>query len=175
MKSLGWTLLALYGVAGAAFGQTSASVAYRCPGNPPTYTNLMTPEQAKEKGCRTLEGVPVTVIQSNAPRTTKLPPPVAASGPRPAGEKVDPSDQRSRDAESRRILEGELKREEERLAALKAEYNNGEPDRLGSERNYQRYLDRVSEMKEGIARKEADVAAIRRELSKLSAGQAQAQ
>ncbi len=47
------------------------------------------------------------------------------------------------------------------------EYNNGEPERHGDERNYQKYLDRVAEMKAAIARKESDVAAIRREIAKL--------
>ena len=63
--------------------------------------------------------------------------------------------------------ENELRRDEERLAELRKEYNNGEPERLGSERNYQKYLDRVADLKAAIARKEGDVAAIRRELSKL--------
>jgi chromosome segregation ATPase len=80
---------------------------------------------------------------------------------------VDPVSQRARDSDSRRILEGELRREEERLAELKREYNNGEPERLGNERNYQKYLDRVADLKSSIARKESDIAAIKRELAKL--------
>src|SRR5262249_11327309 len=68
---------------------------------------------------------------------------------------------------ARRILGDELRKEEDRLAALQKEYNNGEPERRGDERNYQRYLDRVSEMKAGIARKEADIAALKREIAKL--------
>ena len=60
-----------------------------------------------------------------------------------------------------------LAREQERLAAMQKEYNNGEPDRLGDERNYQKYLDRVADMKAAIARKENDIAAIKRELAKL--------
>jgi len=54
-----------------------------------------------------------------------------------------------------------------RLAELRREYNNGEPERLGNERNYQKYLDRVADLKSSIARKEADIAAIKRELAKL--------
>ncbi|MCU0774086.1 MAG: hypothetical protein MUC74_06145, partial [Ideonella sp.] len=65
--------------------------------------------------------------------------------------------------------EAELRKEEERLATLLREYNNGEPERRGDERNYRKYLDRVAEMKAGIARKEADIAAIKRELAKLPA------
>ena len=60
-----------------------------------------------------------------------------------------------------------LRTEEERLAALQKEYNNGEPERRGDERNFQKYIDRVAEMKAAITRKEADIAAIKRELAKL--------
>jgi hypothetical protein len=86
---------------------------------------------------------------------------------RPPEARVDAGAQRARDSDSRRILESELRREEERLAEMKLEYNNGEPERLGNERNYQKYLDRVADLKSGIARKEGDIAAIKRELSKL--------
>ena len=86
---------------------------------------------------------------------------------RAADTRVDPSAQRARDNDARRILADELRREEERLAALQKEFNNGEPERRGDERNYQRYLDRVAELKAGILRKESDIAAIKRELAKL--------
>jgi SMC interacting uncharacterized protein involved in chromosome segregation len=91
----------------------------------------------------------------------------AASGPRPADAKVDPAQQRARDGDARRILESELKKEEEKLAQLQKDYNNGEPERRGDERNYQKYLDRVAEMKAAISRKESDIAAIKREIAKL--------
>jgi chromosome segregation ATPase len=81
--------------------------------------------------------------------------------------KVDPNAQRGRDGERRTILEGELKKEESALAQLKGEYNNGEPERRGDERNYQKYLDRTAELKAAIARKEADIAALKREIGKL--------
>lgn len=76
-------------------------------------------------------------------------------------------DQRARDNDARRILEAELRKEEEALAAMKKEYNNGEPERLGDERNYQKYLDRTAQLKANLARKESDVAALKRELSKM--------
>ena len=69
-------------------------------------------------------------------------------------------------ADARRILESELKKEEEQLAALQKEYNNGEPERRGDEKNFQKYQDRVVEMKASIARKESDIAALRREIGK---------
>jgi hypothetical protein len=137
------------------------TVVYRCPGN--VYTDAINAKEAKDKGCRVIEGAPVTVIQSTKPREAR---PVPASGPRPAEARVDPEEQRARESDSRRILESELKREEEQLAALQKEYNNGEPERRGDERNYQKYLDRVAAMKASIARKESDIAALKRELTK---------
>jgi len=142
------------------------TVVYRCPGPPVLYTDTISAAEAKEKGCRTIEGAPVTVIQGQRPRTGA---PVPASGPRPADSKVDPAQQRARDGDARRILESELKKEEEQLEQMRKEYNNGEPERRGDERNYQKYQDRVAEMKAAIARKESDIAAIKREISKLPA------
>jgi hypothetical protein len=55
------------------------------------------------------------------------------------------------------------------LSVLRKEYNNGEPERRGDERNYQKYLDRVANLQADIARKEADIASIRRELARLPA------
>ncbi|MFN8934575.1 MAG: hypothetical protein ACK5Y0_01550, partial [Pseudomonadota bacterium] len=86
---------------------------------------------------------------------------------RGAEARVDPAEQRARDSDARRILGEELRREEERLAAMVKEFNNGEPERRGEERNYAKYLERVAEMRAAIQRKEADIAAIRRELAKL--------
>jgi hypothetical protein len=137
---------------------------YRCPGPPVLYTDALSTTEAKEKGCRVIEGTPVTVVPATKPRT---PPPAAASGAVRGGEKVDPAEQRSRDSDARRILNEELKREEEKLAAMKKDLNEGEPERRGDERNYQKYLDRLNEMKAAVARKESDIAAIRRELAKL--------
>ena len=60
-----------------------------------------------------------------------------------------------------------MRKEEAKLAEIRKEYNNGEPDRLGSERNYQRYLDRVQRLKDDIARSEANIATIKKELSAI--------
>jgi hypothetical protein len=148
----------------AAAQQPPGREVYRCPGNPVLYTDALTAKEARDKGCRTLEGAPITVVQSTKPRTGSA---TASSAPRSADQRVEPNDQRNRDSDARRILEAELKREEERLAQMQKDYNKGEPERLGDERNYQKYLDRVADMKASIARKESDIAAIRRELSKL--------
>jgi hypothetical protein len=154
------------GAALAAQAQTPAPV-YRCPGPPVEYTDALTAQQARDRGCRSIEGTPITIIQGRppAPRPASAAP--TGTAPRPPEARVDPGAQRARDSDSRRILEAELRREEERLAELRREYNNGEPERQGNERNYQKYLDRVADMKSGIARKEGDIAAIKRELAKL--------
>ncbi len=159
-----WLFAALPVVVSTAWAQGTV---YRCPGNPVLYTDQITAADAKERGCRTIEGAPVTVIQG--PPRRPVPAPANSSASRPADSKVDPAAQRARDSDARRILGEELQREEDRLAVLKKDFNNGEPERRGDERNYQRYLDRVAEMKAAILRKETDITAIKRELAKLPA------
>jgi len=154
---LAWVLIGL--VAAAPALAAEPNVTYKCPGR--IYSNTMTAKEAKDKGCTVLEGS-VTVIQG-----TKARPVPAAGASSPPGSKIDPGDQRARDSDARRILEAELKREEDRLAALKTEYNNGEPERRGDEKNYQKYQDRTADLKEQIERKTSDIAAIKRELAKL--------
>jgi hypothetical protein len=136
---------------------------YRCPGN--LYTDALSAKEAQDRGCKTLDGAPITVIQSTLPRGNAGGA-AKADGP---GAKVGAEDQKARDADAKRILESELKKEEDALAALQKAYNNGQPERQGDERNYQKYQDRVNEMKAALTRKEADVAALRRELAKFAA------
>lgn len=161
LSSLVWQGGVLCGVLAFSQAQAQDKPVYRCPGN--LYTDALSAKDAAAKGCKTLEGAPITVIQSQPLRAAPRSGTVSGGG----GEKVSSADQKARDADSRSILEAELRKEEETLAALKKEFNNGEPERRGDERNYQKYIDRVAEMKAAIARKEADVASIKRELSKL--------
>jgi hypothetical protein len=151
---------------GAVLAQGAGAVVYRCPGPPVLYTDALSAAEARDRNCRSIEGTPITVIQGTKPRPVQSAPPTG-SAPRSADTRVDPNDQRARDSDAKRILEAELRKEEERLDALKREYNNGEPERRGEERNYQRYIDRVAEMKTAVQRKEEDIAAIKRELSRL--------
>ena len=176
-------LAAAWSLQAAAPAQAQAAAVYRCPGPPVLYTDALTPEEARQRGCRTIEGAPVTVIQSARPRAAS--PGTAkggassasASGSTSAGSgasasggaeaRIDPAAQRLRDADARRILEAELRREEDKLALLKRDFNSGEPERRGDERNFQNYLDRVALMKAGIARTDSDIAALKREIGKL--------
>jgi hypothetical protein len=81
--------------------------------------------------------------------------------------RVDGDTQRTRDSDRRRILEDELRGEEERLAKLKSEFNNSEPERRGDERNFALYKERVQRLQEDIARTENNVRALAREMSLL--------
>jgi hypothetical protein len=127
------------------------------------FTNTISAKEAESRKCTVKEAKePTTIAGPTRPR------PVAAPvGSGPASARVDPAAQRARDSDARQILEGELRTEETRLAAMQKEFNNGEPERQGNERNFQKYLDRVAEMRAAIARKEGDIAALRRELTKL--------
>jgi hypothetical protein len=138
-----------------------SSVMYRCPGN--DYKNTISAKDAEKLGCRKIEGAPVTIMQMTKPRSGNAVPATSAG----SGAKVDPVAQRARDSDARRILEDELKTEEDRLATMQKDFNNGQPERQGDEKNFQKYLDRVSEMRASIARKQSDIAALRREIQKL--------
>jgi hypothetical protein len=142
---------------------------YRCVavgGSSPEYINNV--KDAQSRNCKLLAGGNVTVVQGTA--VAKAPVRVAAaaasSGPRTDGS----PEQRARDSDSRGILESELKKAEAKLAEQQKEYNNGQPEKQGIEgRNFQRYLDRVAELKDSIARNQSDIAGIKREISRLPA------
>ena len=141
---------------------------YRCPGN--SYINNAA--QAQARNCKLFEGTgSVTVIEGTRVQGASGAPPVrvAAASPSAANQRVEATEQRARDSDARQILESELKKAEARQAELVREYNNGEPEKMGPEtRNYQKYLDRVSDLKTSIARNENDIAGIRRELGRAA-------
>jgi hypothetical protein len=152
-----------------------AKSVYRCPGPPTLYTDNLTADDARRLRCVALNHIPPTVAQprklletppsKNTQNETPTGlPPIASSTSNTA---IQTSQQKARDKDAKRILQEELEREESRLSELQREFNQGPPERQAHERNYQRYLERVEVMRENIARKTADVEAIRRELAKL--------
>ena len=167
----------LLGASHGAWGQQ----VYRCAGvngGAPEYINSV--KDAQTRKCQLVSGGNVTVVQTmpmfRSPVRSPAPaasgessrPAQGSSGPRPA-EGSSP-EQKARDSDARGILEAELKKSETRLAELEKEYNNGQPDKQGIEgRNHQRYLDRVNELKESIARSQSDIAGLKREISRLPA------
>lgn len=106
-------------------------------------------------------------VETDAVNTVPFPrQPAKAAEPRGSA-RVDAGAQRGRDNDRKRILEDELAAEEKRLGELRQEYNKGEPERRGDERNFQRYTERVEKLKADIARSEANVESLKRELGSL--------
>ncbi|MBX9836220.1 MAG: hypothetical protein K2X65_08600 [Burkholderiaceae bacterium] len=152
---------------------------YRC-GN--EYTNNAS--QAKDRGCKLVEGGNVTVLQSSRPAAafsgafgasgasgaSSSSPSSSSSASSPANApRVDTSTQRTRDSDARIIFEAELRKTESRLAELTKEYNNGAPERNALDlRNPQQYMDRTAELKAKITRTTSDIESIRRELGRIS-------
>ena len=144
----------LVSLSGLMSAPTVGAQIFRCESadGTPLYQN------APGKNCKPLELPSLTTVPSvrtPAARTASAP----ADFPR-----VDAAAQRNRDSDRRKILQDELDREQSRLDEFRKEFNGGEPERLGNERNYQKYLDRVERLKSDIARSEANVASLRREL-----------
>ncbi len=156
------TLLML---AGLSAPRVADAQIFRCdsPDGTPLFQN------APGKNCRALDLPPLNTVP--APRLPAGAAPRAAAGASavtPAAfPRVDPALQRGRDSDRRRILEDELGREQSKLSGLRKEFNGGEPERLGDERNYQKYLDRVERLKQDLTRSESNVASLRRELEGL--------
>lgn len=125
---------------------------YRC-GN--EYTNTL--PAGNRSHCKLLEGGEVTVVPA---------PPRAVAMTKPLDAPV-PTDARSPGSEARQILEAELRKARAKRDELLAEYNHGEPEKMGSEsRNHQKYLDRVAAMKSALDRLEQDIHGINRELTR---------
>ena len=170
---LTYCLLLAAGALACALPAAAQDRIYRC-GN--EYTNQI----KGRKDCKLVEGGNVTIVRGTlpsayaAPRsggggggggssaTARAPGAAPASAPR-----INTPEQRARDADARTILEQELRRAETRQAELLKEYNNGQPERQGNEKNFQKYQDRVAEMKASIDRNQSDIDGIKRELSRF--------
>jgi hypothetical protein len=171
MKNTLITLILIAATAPAVWAQDRI---YRC-GN--EYTNNA--QQAKERGCKLVEGGNVTVVQGNrSGGAAAAPAPsgggTAAPASPPSAPRVSNSnnsnDQKARDSDARAILESELRKAESRHAELIREYNNGAPERNALDlRNPQRYMERTAELKASVARSESDIAGIKREIARLPA------
>nr|WP_314626199.1 DUF4124 domain-containing protein [uncultured Noviherbaspirillum sp.] len=128
------------------------------------------------KGCKRVDMQGISMIPS--PSQYKKPgvqnasfnrPSSAATGPSSPADfpKIDSSTQKARDSDRMQILTEEMKVEERKLAALRQEYKNGEPDRLGDERNFAKYQERVALMKDDVSRTEKNIEALKREIGNL--------
>ena len=112
------------------------------------------------------EGKKCTVVQrevSVVPAPPRSAPKESASGSGTA--RVQQGTQRSRDEARKRILQDELEVADKQLATAKQKLAEQEGTRDGSERNYQRVLDRLKPFQQEVERQEQNVAQLKRELS----------
>jgi len=118
------------------------------------FTNI----KADSKDCKLLNVGPTNTVPAGKPQTASKATPKDFP-------KVDGDTQRQRDAERRRILDHELASEQKLLDQARRELAEQESQRLGSERNYQRVLDRLEPYKKKVKLHEDNVASLRRELN----------
>jgi len=126
------------------------------------FTNI----QSEAKGCKPLNiSPPVTVPSGRMPARPEMKPAPAAG---PANfPKVDAQTQKDRDADRRKILEQELSNEQKLLDLARKDLAEQESIRLGSERNYQRVLDRLEPYKKKVKLHEDNVESLNKELRGL--------
>nr|WP_229263044.1 DUF4124 domain-containing protein [Duganella dendranthematis] len=151
-------LLALLASA-AAHGQI-----YKCqpPGGSVEFTDIN-----RGSYCKLMDLPGMTVpapARRSAPAAPRAAQPLATPGEFP---RVDSAEQKARDADRRGILEDELKNEQQKLAELRREFNGGEPERRGDERNYAKYQERVAALRDSISRSEKNVDALKREIANI--------
>ena len=143
---------------------------YRC-GN--EYTNNQA--LAKQRNCQVIEGGHVTVIHNQSPGLTggnTASASKSAQSPSPnRAVKVEAGQQKARDSDARSILQAELTKAQERLGALRLEFNEGNPTKTALElRNPQVFNERLEQLKASITRQESDVTGIQRELERHPGG-----
>ncbi|MGE0310631.1 MAG: DUF4124 domain-containing protein [Lautropia sp.] len=128
---------------------------YRCQAadGSPLYQNAPGPN------CRELDLAPLTTVPA-----AKVPVSRASTRTASTSARIQADIQHARDDDRKRLLREELDREQQRLADLRREFNNGQPERQGNERNYAKYLERVEQMRGELARAESGVASLQREL-----------
>ena len=117
------------------------------------------------RGCRKLDLEAISTIPS--PTLPSSPPQQAKAAADTSFPRIESQLQKRRDQDRMQILLEEIRNEESKLSELRREFQNGEPERLGSERNYAKYQERVAMMKEEMMRTEKNIEALRREISQL--------
>ena len=116
------------------------------------FTNI----RSEAKGCRVLHVSPPNTVPATKPQARATP---------PGFPKVDGETQKQRDIDRRKILEQELANEQKLLEQARNELAVQDSMRLGSERNYQRVLDRLEPYQRKVKLHEDNIANLRRELA----------
>ncbi|MDP5241138.1 DUF4124 domain-containing protein [Uliginosibacterium sp. 31-16] len=147
-------------IATSLLASTAQADIYKCMDDSghTTYTNGK--PEAGQKNC--------ALMTKDQPVSTAAPQKKASATPTPASfPKVDGDTQKSRDNDRRKILETELATETKALAAAKKELAEQEATRLGDEKNYQKFIDRVQPYKDKVALHERNIDALNKEIAKL--------
>jgi len=123
-------------------------------------------------GCKTLNLPGSIPAPQSAPRRASQAPAPSLAPRAPMATptdfpKVDNAQQKARDNDRREILNEELRMEERKLAEARKEFNSGEPERQGNERNFAKYQERVEMMRDSISRMEKNTEALRREIANI--------
>jgi hypothetical protein len=119
------------------------------------------------KGCKKVDLPGLTLIPAPAKRQGSVQTASLKSSSAPADfPRIDGGAQRVRDNDRRQILLDEMKSEQDKLSALKKDFNNGEPERQDNERDYSKYQERVTAMQDDISRTEKNIEALQRELKR---------
>ena len=116
-----------------------------------TYSNV------PSKGAQKLNLEPLNTVPSSKPNA------------QPPGNfpKVDADTQKGRDSKRRQVLEDELAQEMKQLDDAKKALAEAEATRLGDERNYQKFLDRVQPFKDAVADHKKNIDALKEEIAGL--------
>ncbi|MDK2122662.1 DUF4124 domain-containing protein [Parachitinimonas caeni] len=128
-----------------------------------TYSNMPI------RGAKKLDLGPAQVISSPRRGEGGGNPSSASRSPTPSDfPKVDTSTQKQRDQGRRKILEDEMRSEQQLLDTARKALSEGEQVRTGEERNnYQKYLDRVANLRNEVTLHEKNIQALNKEISNL--------
>lgn len=162
-------LIALALIAAPQLAAASNHILFECSDAEGGRQFTIIPPKAKSSNCRVISVGPTNTVPSPAPAPAQkaggAKAPVQAS---PANfPRVDRETQQSRDSQRRRILEQELTSEQKMLDQAKKDLTEQESVRLGSERNYQKMLDRLEPYQKKVKQHEDNIANLRKELSNL--------
>jgi septal ring factor EnvC (AmiA/AmiB activator) len=121
-----------------------------------TYTN----QKSSTKNCR--------VLVQDQPVSTFAAPKARANTPTPSGfPRVTSDEQKSRDSDRRKIIQDELSTERDKLNEAKKDLSDQEAQRLGGEKNYQKYVDRVKPFQDEVDLHQRNVDSLEKELGNL--------
>lgn len=163
------SLVVVFGLLQFSAAQAKGTEMYVCTGadGVRTYQN-----SDGGSGCVSLNLNPITIVpapKSAAPRSSSTDVPGTRQSRRAPAEYDGrtAADFNAKD-DRMKILQEELRIEESKLKSLQDEYKNGQPDRLGNERNYQKYLDRVARLEQEIMVTNDNIEILKTELIRLS-------